>query len=97
MKSLLGIANSLSTANYMQLEPLMLTSCDKTFLLSIQQIVSKSSHDTSQCKEMYCKLNCKYKLYLPELCRIAEMAKTSIETPMFYTEATLVEYTIVSW
>jgi hypothetical protein len=92
MKGLLRIANSMSTANYQQLEPLTLTSRDRTFLLSIPQIVSKSSHDASRCKEIDCKFNCEYKLHLPELCRIAEMAKTSAETPTFYTEATLVEY-----
>ena len=92
MKGLLRIANSLSMANYQQLGPLTLTSCDRTFLMLIQQIVSKSSHDASRCKEIDCKFNCKYKLHLPELCQIAEMAKTSTETPMFYTEATFVEY-----
>ena len=92
MKGLLRISNSLSTANYQQLGPLVLTSHDKTFLMSIQQIVSKLSHDASRCKEIDCKFNCEYKLQLPELCRIAEMAKTSTETPMFYTEATFAEY-----
>jgi len=92
MQGLLRITNSLSTVNYQQLEPLTLTSRDKTFLKSIQQIVSKSSHDFSRCKEIDCNFNCEYKLHLPELCRIAEMAKTSTETPSFYTEATLVEY-----
>lgn len=92
MKGLLRISNSLSTANYQQLEPLALTSRDKSFLMSIQQIVSKSSHDASQCKEIDCKFNCEYKLRLPELCRIAERAKTSTETPIFYTEATFTEY-----
>lgn len=92
MKGLLRTADSLSTANYQRLETLKLTSRDKTFLMSIQQIVSKSSHDASRCKEMDCKFNCEYKLHLPGLCRIAEMAKTSTEIPMFYTEATFVEY-----
>jgi hypothetical protein len=92
MKGLLRIANSLSSADYQQLEPLTLTSRDKTFLMSIPQIVSKSSHDASRCKDIDCKLNCEYKLHLPELCQIAGMAETSTETPMFYTEATIVEY-----
>ena len=92
MKGLLRIVNSLSTADYQQHEPLSLTSRDMTFLMSIQQIVSKSSHDASRCKEIDCKFDCGYKLHLPELFRIAEMAKTSTEKPMFYTEATFVEY-----
>ena len=92
MKGLLRIVNSLSTAHYQQHEPVSLTSRDLTFLLSIQQIVSKFSHDASRCKEIDCKFNCGYKLHLPELCRIAKMAKTSTETPIFYTEATFVEY-----
>jgi hypothetical protein len=92
MKGLLKISNSLSMADYQQLEPFALTSRDKTFLMSIQQIVSKSSHDASRCKDIDCKFNCEYKLHLPELCRIADTAKTSTETSMFYTEATFTEY-----
>jgi hypothetical protein len=92
MTGLLRIANSLSTANYQQLEPLTLTSRDRTFLLSIPQIVSKSSHDASRCEKIDCDFSCKHKLRLPELCRIAKTAKTSAETPMFYTKDTLVEY-----
>jgi predicted secreted protein len=92
MKGLLRIVNTLSTANYQYLEPLALTSRDMTFLMSIQQIVPKSSHDASRCKEIDCKFNCGYKLHLPELCRIAEMAKSSTEPPIFYTEATFLEY-----
>ena len=92
MAGLLVIADSLSMANYQRWEPLTLTSRDRTFLMSIQQIVLNSSHDASRCKKIDCKFNCEYRLLLPELCRIAEMAKTSTETPMFYTEATLVEY-----
>jgi hypothetical protein len=92
MKGLLRIANLLSSENFQQFGPLTLTSRDKTFLMSIQQIVSNLSHDTSQCKDIDCKLNCEYKLHLPQLCQIAKMAETSTETPMFYTEATFVEY-----
>lgn len=62
--------------------------------MSIPQIVSKLSHDASRCKDKDCNLNCEYrdKLCLPGLCRIAEIAETSTETPMFYTEATFMEY-----
>ena len=94
MNGLLAITDSLSTADYQPLEPLKLKPCDKTFLLSIPLIISKLSHDASRCKKIDCKfnLNCEYKLHLPKLCQIAEIAKTSTEAPMFYTEGTFTEY-----
>ena len=88
-----AIVKSLSTAYFQQHERLItLTSRDRGFLTSIPLILSKTFHDASQCEEIDCKPNCRYKLHLPELCRIAKTAKTSTETPMFYTEATFVEY-----
>jgi hypothetical protein len=88
MTGLRKITHLLSSANYQQLEPLTLTSRDKIFLMSIQQVVSHLSHDASECKDT-CKFDCNYKLQLP---RLAGMAEISPETPMFYTRDTLVEY-----
>jgi hypothetical protein len=93
LAGLLSIVVDLSTANYQHgLGPLKLTSRDMSFIKSIPQILSELSHDASQCEKKDCKFDCGYKLHLPELCRIAEMAKSSTEPPIFYSEVTFVEY-----
>ena len=92
MAGLLALVTSLSAANYQQFEPLMPTPRDTTFLLSIQQILSELSHDASVCTKTDCKFVCGHKLSLPNLSILAETAKTSIDPPIFYTNATFVEY-----